>query len=223
MKTSIPTILILLILLSSLCIIRAEDSLASPAPTASFINEGASINVPAGTSQFDLTFEPGAPGVTNVYAVLGYFGTDQPGFADVGYYPDTKGNPCGPQAAPCIVAGSLGNHYTGFIIWKLIFSDPLPAGAKANFDVVFIGRPSSQGENFFVGVSDLAEANEKLTGPRDLPAEMRSIDEGTDEYGTYNEMIEVPLPEGAKEVFLILADNGTSARAGLRQITISVP
>ena len=223
MKTSIHTILLLPIFLAVPCTLRAQNSLSSPAPSASFVNEEAAIKIPAGSSEFDITFDEGSPGSSEIYAVLGFFGADQPAFADVGYFPDAEGNPGGPQSPPCIVVGSQNNGYAGIVVWKLVFADPIPPGAKASFDVRFTGRPQSQGETFFVGASESIEVNKRLTGMVVLPTETRSVDQNIEEFGTYDEIIDVPLPEGENEVFLTLADVGTSARIILRQIAVTLP
>jgi hypothetical protein len=213
-----------LTILSALPVYSQLDTLGpSPLPVMSGDRE---IRIPADTKSYEISFDDEKVAFESIHAILGHFSESNPKHADVGYYPDAKGNPCGKDAAPCWVVGSQNNHYVGIAVWKVVLPDSSPLrGGVAEFDVTFVGRPQAQKNKLFVAVTDSYSPNAKNTNLSIFPPEgsMRTIADTSDAHGNYRETISVPLPQGATEIFLIVADAGSSARMGVSRITLKAP
>ena len=199
---------------------QLENLGPSPLPVMSSDRE---IRIPADTKSYEISFDDEKVALESIHAILGFVSESNPKHADVGYYPDAKGNPCGKDAAPCWVVGSQNNHYPGIVVWKVVLADPSAfRGGVAEFEVTFVGRPQEQKENIFVAVTDSYAPNASNTGLLKLPPKesMGEIAEVSEKYGFFRETISVPLPQDAAEIFLILADVRSSARMGLSRITL---
>jgi hypothetical protein len=215
---------LLLTLLSALPVYSQLDTLGpSPLPVMSGDRE---IRIPADTKSYEISFADKKVALESIHAILGHFSASKPQYADVGYYPDAEGNPCGKDAAPCLIVGSQNNHYVGIAVWKVILPDSSPLrGGVAEFDVTFVGRPQAQKNKLFVAVTESYSPNANNLSLISLPPEgsMRTIADTSDAHGNYRETISIPLPQGAAELFLIVADAGSSARMGVSRITLKAP
>jgi hypothetical protein len=213
-----------LTLISALPVYSQLDTLGpSPLPVMSDAGE---IIIPADAKSYEISFDDEKVALESIHAILGHFSASKPKYADVGYYPDAEGNPCGKNAAPCWIVGSQNNHFVGIAVWKVVLPDSSPLrGGVAEFDVTFVGRPQAQKNKLFVAVTDSYSPNDKNLSLSSLPPKesMRTIAETSEAHGTYRETISVPLPQGATEIFLIVADAGSSARMGVTTITLKAP
>lgn len=213
-----------LTLLSALPVYAQLETLG-PSPLPVMPASNGEIRIPDDSTSFDISFPDEQAARESIHAILGFI-SGQPSQADVGYYPTPERNPGGPGAAPCWVVGAQNNGNIGIAVWKVILPDSSPLrGGVAEFNVAFVGRPNEQKEKLYVAVTDSYSPNAQNTNLSMRPSEesMGRIAETSEAHGTYRETISVPLPQGATELFLIVADAGSSARMAVTTITLKAP
>jgi len=204
----------LLALALSLMIVTSCFSSDQPtiaeAPTQTFVHETAEILIPKDTNSLEVDLDSDSLG-KQLFAVLGYWGAEiDRSKADVSIDPSG------------LVVGSATNHFQGYVVWKFRFEngDARPCRIMAN--TVFIGTPSEQASGCYLAVIPSTPLDPSLGSINPTAENTAHIQESSSAFGRYPEQLELEVPPGEIEFFIILADAGGSGTLKLESLRMDL-
>ncbi len=184
--------------------------LSTQAPSETFVNEQACIVIPESQKLVEISLDPESLRA-NLYAVLGYYG---------GEIDKTQADVAADSGT--LSLGSAANHFQGYAIWKVRFEDSNHRPGRIFADGVFTGTPASQASGFYVAaVPDIQIAGSTdLTPP--APEFQVRVDDTPESFDHYPATLELRIPEGVSEFFIILADAGGNGVWRLQSLRIEL-
>jgi len=191
-------------------VFSSEAPTIAEAPTQTFVHETAGILIPKDTKSLKVALDSVSLG-KQLFAVLGYYGAEiDRSKADV------STDPLG------LVVGSATNHFQGYAVWKFRFENGVARPCRIIANTVFIGTPSQQASGCYLAVTPCTYLDPSLGLINPAAKNTAHIPETSSAFGRYPEQIELEVPPGESEFFIILADAGGAGTLKLESLRIDL-
>ena len=114
---------------------------------------------------------------------------------------------------------------TGTFVWKFTLAGgQTTANGTISAHVEFQGTPSSQKAGVFIGTSSVFTPNSgpNYSGYNATAFSKVNISSSSATYGSYVENLSLNVPIGVSEFYVVMSDNGSSARFALNSLTVNI-